>query len=92
MQIAYSINLGLEWVMLPKLEYDTMELGLACRGHFVGDPTADCETDICPDNSDEINEGEDWASRKNIQKCKFIFERRYAPAILLTLVSYGRSR
>lgn len=53
----------MDWVMLPKLGDDTMELGLACRGHFAGDPTADSETEVCPDNADEINDGDDWVIR-----------------------------
>jgi hypothetical protein len=55
-----SINLGIDWVMLPLPNAVNIELGLACRGHFVGDPTSDCDTDIAPDNQDEINEGDDW--------------------------------
>ena len=48
--------------MLPKVADEIIELGLACRGHFTGDPTADCETDICPDTGDEVGESDDWVS------------------------------
>ncbi|CAL8111593.1 unnamed protein product [Orchesella dallaii] len=64
----YSNNPGMDWVMLPQPADDTMELGLACRGHFVGDPTADSETEICPDNADEINDGEDWVTIKEEER------------------------
>lgn len=46
--------------MIPLPNAATVELGMACRGHFVGDPTTDVDTDIAPNNEDEIAEGDDW--------------------------------
>lgn len=54
------MNMGMDWVMLPVPSPVSVDFGLACRGHFVGDPTTDCETDIAPDNQDELGEGDDW--------------------------------
>jgi hypothetical protein len=53
--------MGMEWIMLslPSTPVN-VQLGLACRGHFVGDPATDSETDIAPDNLDELAEGDDW--------------------------------
>jgi hypothetical protein len=72
LKYVFSINNGIDWVMLPYPAPVHIELGLACRGHFVGDPTADCETEIAPDNRDEIAEDEEWVRFQIFQKAVMV--------------------
>ena len=64
----YSINHGLQWILLPPPTPLTMELALASKGRFVGDPTADSETEIIPNDGDEIEEGEQWEYMKEEER------------------------
>ncbi|CAG7817052.1 unnamed protein product [Allacma fusca] len=58
--IIWNINHGLQWILLPPPTQLTWELALASKGRFIGDPTADSETEIIPNDGDEIEEGDQW--------------------------------
>jgi len=43
----FSNDGGMNWtLLLDPISYEMLSLGQNCRGHFVGDPAADCETEV----------------------------------------------
>ena len=52
-------------MLLPPPKPENIELGLASKGRFVGDPTANSETEIPPGDTDTIDEGELWVLNQN---------------------------
>jgi len=74
---AFSINTGLEWILLPPPTELTKKLGVYTKGRFIGDPTADSETEITANERDEIEEGEQWV--KEFSFCVQAFVHSVSP-------------